>query len=319
MDDSIRAMTWNVWWRFGGNWREREPGLIAVLRDVDPDLLGIQECWGSEERTQADMVAEALGERYAAFVEQDMPPVPDPPEDDTQRGVVMGIGLVSRWPIASVERVDVPSEGRRNAALVATISRPNGELRVVVGATSWEPERVQEAAVQFAELQRLTRDGHSLRPNPSILLADLNYDPGQPALAGMHLIDAWNAAEPGADPRTLSSDESLRAAGGGGSVRPSHRSRAVPAGFRGRGGHGRPRSARRARRDAAVRPLPGGGRYRRRGGTRGRSRGTGERVLDAVNPGSGSDRSGQSLSVSAVEREMQPPSAGARHLHSVMA
>ena len=205
MDDSIRAMTWNVWWRFGGNWREREPGLIAVLRDVDPDLLGIQECWGSEERTQADMVAEALGERYAAFVEQDMPPVPDPPEDDSQRGVVMGIGLVSRWPIASVERVDVPSEGRRNAALVATISRPNGELRVVVGATSWEPERVQEAAVQFAELQRLTRDGHSLRPNPSILLADLNYDPNQPALAGMHLIDAWNAAEPGADPRTLSS------------------------------------------------------------------------------------------------------------------
>lgn len=203
--DSIRAMTWNVWWRFGANWRDREPGIIQVVGEIDPDVLGLQECWGAREGTQADVLAEALGDRFAAFVEVDLPPAPDPVETEDQRGVVMGLGLVSRWPIRVVERVDVPSAGRRNAALVATIDRPNGELRVVVGATSWEPERVAETAVQFAELQRLTRDGHSRRPNPSILLADLNYDPTQPALAGIHLRDAWEAADPDGDPRTLSS------------------------------------------------------------------------------------------------------------------
>lgn len=202
--DSIRAMTWNVWWRFGGNWREREPGLLDVARVVAPDVLGIQECWGTAARTQADVFAEALG-GHSAFVEVGLPPVPEPVEDDTQEGAVMGLGLVSRWPIEAVESIDLPSDGRRNAALRATIARPNGPMRVVVGATSWEPERIEETAIQVQELQRITRDGHSLRPNPSILLADLNYSPAQPPLAGLHLIDAWNAAPDDADPRTLSS------------------------------------------------------------------------------------------------------------------
>jgi endonuclease/exonuclease/phosphatase family metal-dependent hydrolase len=196
--DSIRAMTWNVWWRFGGNWREREAGILDVIRRTDPDVLGVQECWGEAERTQADLLAEAIG-GHAAFVEVDLPPATDEGE-----GAAMGLGLVSRWPILDVQRIPVPSEGRRNAALVATIDALDGELRVVVGATSWEPERVEETAVQVAELQRLTREGRAERPYPSILLADLNYDSTQPALGSLQLDDAWDAAEPGADPRTLS-------------------------------------------------------------------------------------------------------------------
>lgn len=196
-------MTWNVWWRFGGNWREREPGLLEVLRRNAPDVVGIQECWGAPDRTQADVFAEAL-DAHAAFIEVGLPPAPDPVEEETQSGAVMGLGLVSRWPIESAESIDLPSDGRRNAALVATIAHPVGAVRVVVGATSWEPERIEETALQVQELQRLTRDGHSLRPGPSILLADLNYDPSQPPLAGLHLHDAWTAAPDGADPRTLS-------------------------------------------------------------------------------------------------------------------
>jgi endonuclease/exonuclease/phosphatase family metal-dependent hydrolase len=196
-------MTWNVWWRFGGNWQEREPGLLDVLRATVPDVVGIQECWGTPDRTQADVFADAL-DAHAAFTEVGLPPAPDPVEEETQAGAVMGLGLVSRWPIESAESVDLPSGGRRNSALVATIAHPVGAVRVVVGATSWEPERIEETAVQVQELQRLTRDGHSLRPGPSILLADLNYDPSQPPLAGLHLHDAWNAAADGADQRTLS-------------------------------------------------------------------------------------------------------------------
>ena len=44
--ERIRAVTWNVWWRFGGNWRERQPGIAEILRRADPDLVGLQECWG---------------------------------------------------------------------------------------------------------------------------------------------------------------------------------------------------------------------------------------------------------------------------------
>lgn len=200
--DRIRAVTWNVWWRFGGNWRERQPGIVEVLRSVDPDLVGLQECWGDAESTQAEVLAAALG-LHAAFIRVGLPPEPEPVEEPSQADVVMGLGLLSRWPIAGVTSAPMPSEGRELAALVATIEHPRGELRVVVGATSWEPDRIAETSAQVQELGRLVLAGP--RELPAILLADLNYDDGLPAVGDLRLLDGWDAAEPGDDPRTLSS------------------------------------------------------------------------------------------------------------------
>ncbi len=195
-------MTWNVWWRFGGNWRERQPGIVATLKAADPDLVGIQECWGDGSTDQAQVLGRSLG-LHAAFVRVGLPPEPDPIEEPSQEGVVMGLGLLSRWPIASVRAEPMPSEGRELAALVAELDHPEISLRVVVGATSWEPERRDETAAQVRELERLVLDGSN--GPASILLADLNYDSGFPAIADLSLTDGWDAAEPGADPRTLSS------------------------------------------------------------------------------------------------------------------
>ncbi len=195
-------MTWNTWWRFGGNWREREPGLIQVVDAAAPDLLGLQECWGSSAHTQADRLAAALG-AHSAFVEVGLPPAPVPAEYAEQEGISMGLGLVSRWPIAGVEECPMPSEGRHLVALRARVEHPRGALHVVVGATSWEPERVDESSEQIAELERLVLEVAG--DVPAILLADLNYDFELPALSRTTLVDGWSAAEPGADPRTLSS------------------------------------------------------------------------------------------------------------------
>jgi endonuclease/exonuclease/phosphatase family metal-dependent hydrolase len=194
----VRAMTWNTWWRFGGNWRDREPGILSVIAAVEPDLLGIQECWGTDDYSQAQLIADRVG-GYAAFVEVGLPPATE--DEPDQVGVAMGLGLVSRWPIAAVEAPGMPSEGRLLRALVADIDHPLGRLRAVVGATSWEPDRQAETAAQIRELR-----GH-LRPArlPGILLADLNYDVEFAALRDLDLVDGWDAAEPGSDPRTLSS------------------------------------------------------------------------------------------------------------------
>jgi endonuclease/exonuclease/phosphatase family metal-dependent hydrolase len=197
-------MTWNTWWRFGGNWREREPGLLQVVRRIQPDVLGIQECWGDARRTQASVIADQLS-GHSAFVRVGLPPAPNPVEHPDQRDVAMGLGLVSRWPIAAVREAPLPSEGRLLRVLVASVEHPLGELRVVVGATSWEPERAGETAAQVAELQRLVVEGAADRMPPSLLLADLNYDRDQPPLAGLTLRDGWEGAAPDADARTLSS------------------------------------------------------------------------------------------------------------------
>ncbi len=202
---TLRAMTWNLWWRFGGNWREREAGILRVVREQDPDVLGIQECWAEGDRTQADLLAEALG-GHAAFVPTGLPPVPYPVEEASQDGVRMGLGLVSRWPLDRLLRTTLPSEDRDNAALFARVAHPEGPLRVVVGATSWEPDRIVESTLQVSALQRMIREDAASRALPSILLADLNYDRTQLPLKGLLLFDAWDAAERDADPRTLSSD-----------------------------------------------------------------------------------------------------------------
>jgi endonuclease/exonuclease/phosphatase family metal-dependent hydrolase len=198
----MRAMTWNTWWRFGGNWREREPGLLQLTREIAPDLLGLQECWGTPGQSQADRLAAVIG-GHAAFVEVSLPPPPVPSEYADQVGVSMGLGLVSRWPIVSVEECPMPSEGRHLVALRARVEHPRGPLHAVVGATSWEPERAEETAEQIIELERLTLEVAG--EQPAVLLADLNYDFGFPALRSTTLIDGWSAAEEGADPRTLSS------------------------------------------------------------------------------------------------------------------
>lgn len=200
--DRVRAMTWNTWWRFGGNWREREPGIRRVVRDVAPDLLGLQECWGTSEETQAAVLAGDL-DAHAVFVRVGLPPEPQPAEEPTQQGAVMGLGLVSRWPIEQVRAESMPSDGRDLSALVAEVAHPRGRMTVVVGATSWEPERRDETTAQVRRLERLVLDGAG--DLPAFLLADLNYDESLPAVRDLRLADGWDAADPGADPRTLSS------------------------------------------------------------------------------------------------------------------
>jgi endonuclease/exonuclease/phosphatase family metal-dependent hydrolase len=168
--------------------------------------VGLQECWSLHGHSQADALAAALG-MHAAFVEVGLPPAPDPVEYAEQQDVVMGLGLISRWPIIEVVSHPMPSEDRHLVALLATIDHPDAPLHVIVGATSWEPERLRETAAQLAALRDLALDPALDGPLPVILLADLNYDFENPAMADLreHLVDSWGVANDAeADPRTLS-------------------------------------------------------------------------------------------------------------------
>ena len=41
-DSMVRAMTWNVWGRFGPRWQDRQPGILATLQRWCPDVLALQ-------------------------------------------------------------------------------------------------------------------------------------------------------------------------------------------------------------------------------------------------------------------------------------
>ena len=69
----LRVMTWNLWWRFGDAWRERGRGILSTLTALQPDVVGLQEVWGTMATTQAHQLAEQLG-MHAAYAAPSLPP-----------------------------------------------------------------------------------------------------------------------------------------------------------------------------------------------------------------------------------------------------
>jgi hypothetical protein len=35
VDSTVSAMTWNIWWRFGPRWRDRQPAIILPMGDMN--------------------------------------------------------------------------------------------------------------------------------------------------------------------------------------------------------------------------------------------------------------------------------------------
>ncbi len=204
----MRVMVWNVWWRFGGNWRRREESIVATLDTYRPDVLGLVESWSGEGTDQPRRLA-APGGMHASWVPTSLPP-PFPYEE--QDGAEVGVGLVSRWPIRAAERHELPNEQRGGpapAALLATLDHPRGPLHVIVSCTEWEPHYAGDHLAQCRALAALAADRRLDGPLPVLLLADLNAAPDQPELSPLLdvMVDTWAAA--GGDPAAVTLDSRL--------------------------------------------------------------------------------------------------------------
>ena len=201
----MRVMVWNVWGRFGGNWRERERSILATLETYRPDVLGLVETWAAEGTDQPCRLAAPAG-LHAAWAPTSLPP--GPPDDQAE----LGLGVVSRWPIMATERHELPNEQRGGpapAALLATLDHPRGPLHVLVSCTEWEPQFTADHLAQCRRLAALAADRRLNGPLPVLLLADLNAAPDQAELAPLlaTLCDTWTEA--GADPGAVTLDSSM--------------------------------------------------------------------------------------------------------------
>jgi endonuclease/exonuclease/phosphatase family metal-dependent hydrolase len=187
----VRVVSWNLWWRFGADWPEREHGIVATLERLRPDLVGLQEVWGQEDTTQADQMAARLG-MHPAFA-----PTSIPPPGPGHPGVEMGIAVLSRWPILQVRRHLLPAVHRPEpAALEATIDHPGGPLPFFTACVEWEREFADDHLAQTRSLADLLTAPELDGPQPVILAADLNAAPGTPPVEPLTevMVDAWAAA-----------------------------------------------------------------------------------------------------------------------------
>ncbi|MEU5766814.1 endonuclease/exonuclease/phosphatase family protein [Streptomyces asoensis] len=268
----MRVVTWNLWWRFGP-WRERQKAVLAVLRELDPDVIGLQEVWAAGADNLAEWLAGELG-LYCTWAPSPAPGrwrerIADPAGPGADP-VDIGKAVLSRWPVVEQETLLLPApadlaDGR--AALYARVAAPAFDIPVFTTHLTSRPHAsaVRRAQVgALAELVARHRDG---TPFPPVVTGDFNAGPdsaelrrlggthGTPAVPGLVLHDTWALPWTGSGPPTTPRRGTDRARGhlefreplcdgpaGGGAARIDH----IRVGPPGPAGEGRVQGVRRA-------------------------------------------------------------------------
>lgn len=198
----MRVLTWNLWGRYGP-WQRRREAIARILAEVDPDVCGLQEVWGTPDRNLAGELAERLGMHWCWAVAA-----------ESRRGAVsIGNAIVSRWPIAGRAVAQLPTGDGVEArvALYARLDAPGGALPMFTTHLTYLPGGSQVRLGQVRRLAGFVVEHRIDGGHPPVVTGDLNAEPDSdevrllggvhaaPAVPGLVLVDAWRYADP-ADP-----------------------------------------------------------------------------------------------------------------------
>lgn len=185
----MKLVTLNLW-HDKGDWPKRKALIVAGLRELDPDVIALQEVLQHEGLpNQAKTIADALGYRYV-FSSLDDPAKPKR----------YGNAILTRHPILAHEQHALePLDDFRNILLVR-IDFHGRPLNVYDTHLHWTPEggaiRATQVADALAWIERTRGDA------PTILAGDLNADMGKPELQPLltPFLDAYAAVHPDVKP-----------------------------------------------------------------------------------------------------------------------
>ena len=208
VDSAVSAMTWNIWWRFGPRWQDRQPGIRQTLERLDPDVVALQEVWASSQTRQADELAAALG-LYAVYGSPSYPPAPTDSGNADHEGIGLGIALLSRWPLLDHQVLVMPARHRswEPITLAVRVDHPAGPLPIVVSCLDYGVPYTDDRIAQAAFVADLATSSRFDGPCPVLLMGDLNAAVESPVLrsVGVVLTDAWIAGGGAEDAITLPS------------------------------------------------------------------------------------------------------------------
>jgi endonuclease/exonuclease/phosphatase family metal-dependent hydrolase len=200
--DVLRALTLNIWNR-QGPWERRKPLIQAGLRELAPDVAGLQEVLAFGGASQADELVADLGwnVHYA-------------PAWSIGGGLTYGNAILSRWPILERDVLPLPAPPEHDTRSVAfaVLDAPCGRVPVFCTHLTFQLYLSEARCAQVRALAdhvaaRAPTDGF-----PPILLGDFNAEPesdemrflrGLTPLGGRSVFfaDCWDlttAREPGA-------------------------------------------------------------------------------------------------------------------------
>jgi endonuclease/exonuclease/phosphatase family metal-dependent hydrolase len=167
--ERLKLLTLNIWNR-QGPWERRFEVLRAELRDLDPDVVGLQEVLSmTGQPSQAVEIAGDLGYR-----------VVDAPGWVVGGGLCFGNAILSRWEVLESQTFPLPGgEGTEpRCAGYALIDAPCGRVPIFVTHLAW---KLHEGSVRLAQARELVARVQELCPVgsgfPPILLGDFNAEP----------------------------------------------------------------------------------------------------------------------------------------------
>lgn len=203
----MRVLTWNVWWRFGP-WEERRDAILAVLDELRPDVVGLQEVWARDGENLAEWLASRLGTHWT-WAPSRAPRHWQRRLDDPAADV--GNAVLSRWPIVERDTLELPApEGGDDGrlALYAGIDAPSCRVPFFTTHLSSAADASALRCRQVRELVRFVARHSDGTGFPPVVTGDFNAWPDSdeirllggcktaPAVPGRVFVDAWEYAGP---------------------------------------------------------------------------------------------------------------------------
>lgn len=165
--DVVRVLTLNIWNR-QGPWDQRLALIRDGVRELSPDVVGLQEVLFHDGKSQAHAIAEGLGYEVAFGKAHDL-----------GGGVEFGNAVLSRFPITRTEVSPLPTGGTREArsVLFAELASPFGALPFFVTHFNWKFHEGVVREAQALELAAVLKQKAPIAGLPPIVVGDLNAQP----------------------------------------------------------------------------------------------------------------------------------------------
>jgi endonuclease/exonuclease/phosphatase family metal-dependent hydrolase len=170
----LRVATWNLWWRHGDPDR-RHPAILAALRELDADVVALQEVWWHAEGSFAEELAVELGMHVVHRPSRDPSSWASKLPDTQAYGIANAV--LARDPLGEPAVAQLPApprEGPCRMLLDVVVDTPAGSCRVVTVHLTSTPssalrcEQVRAVAAHVAAAPRTDL--------PPIVLGDFNAE-----------------------------------------------------------------------------------------------------------------------------------------------
>ena len=163
---SFRAATLNIWSRFGP-WEERLVAIRHGLRELAPDILGMQEVLRFPDMDQAAQIGEGFGYETAWGLSSE------------NHGFPTGNAILSRWPITRREVIELPNGGsdEQRSIVFAELASPFGQVPVFCTHLNW---KLHHGHIRQLQVKALCEAVERLAPTsgfPPIVMGDFNAEP----------------------------------------------------------------------------------------------------------------------------------------------